>query len=190
MSSKVKFNEFVDTNDEEIESLLQESKAKNTQRSTQARLKKFSSYLSLHKLPKESDLEDRELPNILTKFFTDVGSTTTAERFKTGSLKVLRAGLNRHFKITRSIDIVADEQFRRANLVFDGVQVKAKKEGKGQTVSTPHISPEDLAIIVRMRAVKTKQIKSNYSNPRVKHIVNTHVNITGVIGNANLECLK
>ena len=147
MSSKNEINQFVDTNDDEIEELLLESKAKNTQRSTQAALRKFSKYLIKHELLEEGQLKDEQLPGILTKFYTDVRSSITGERFKTGSLKVIRAGLNRHFKVTRSIDIVADDQFRRANLVFDGVQVKAKKEGKGVTKSTPHISPEDLAVL-------------------------------------------
>ena len=107
-------------------------------------MRKFSSYLNLHKLLQEGNIPDDQLPNILTKFYTDTRSSLTGERFKTGSLKVIRAGLNRHFKVTRSIDIVADEPFRRADLVFEGVQVKAKKEGKGMTKPTPHISPEDL----------------------------------------------
>ena len=41
MSLKCKFDQFVETNDEELKELLQESKAKNTQRSTQAALHKF-----------------------------------------------------------------------------------------------------------------------------------------------------
>ena len=143
MNSKPKFNQFVGRNDEEIELLLKESKIKNTQRSTQAALKKFQSYLKLRKMPMENEIADEQLPRILTKFYT----STTGKLFKTGSLKVIRAGLNRHFKITRSIDIVADEPFRHANLVFEGVQVKAKKQGKGATVSTFHISDQDLTTL-------------------------------------------
>ena len=146
MNSKPKFNQFVETNDEEIELLLKESKIKNTQRSTQAALKKFQSYLDLRKMAKEKEIADEQLPGILTKFYTEMRSSTTS-KFKTGSLKVIRAGLNRHFKITRSIDIVADEPFQHANLVFERVQVKAKKQGKGATVSTLHISDQDLATL-------------------------------------------
>ena len=147
MNSKPKFNQFVDRNDEEIELLLKESKIKNTQRSTRAALKKFQSYLNLGKMPMENEIADKQLPGILTKFYTEVRSSTTGKLFKTGSLKVIRAGLNRHFKFTRSIDIVADEPFRHANLVFEGVQVKAKKQGKGATVSTLHISDQDLTTL-------------------------------------------
>ena len=46
--------------------------------------------------------------------------------------------------MTRNIDIVSDEYFIRANMVFDSIQVKAKKSRKGVTDSTPHISEDDL----------------------------------------------
>ena len=72
MNSKPKFNQFVDRNEEEIELLLKESKIKNTQRSTRAALKKFQSYLNLCKMPMENEIADKQLPGILTKFYTEV----------------------------------------------------------------------------------------------------------------------
>ena len=57
---------------------------------------------------------------------------------------MLRAGLNRWFKRHKQIDNVTDEHFMRANLVFDSIQVKAKKTGKGTVRNTPPITPEDL----------------------------------------------
>ena len=147
MAQSKHFREFIDTNDDEIEELLRDSKSKNTQRSTQTALRKFKSFLLLHNMETEPELLTVDLPKVLTKFYTDARSSKTGERFQTGSLKVIRAGLNRHFKITRNIDIVSDEQFRRANMVFEGVQVRAKREGKGVTRSTPHISEKDLITI-------------------------------------------
>ena len=46
--------------------------------------------------------------------------------------------------MNRTIDIVTDPRFMRSNMVFDGVQVKAKKTGKGLVHSTPHISEDDM----------------------------------------------
>ena len=63
--------------------------------------------------------------------------------YQTSSFKVLRTGLNRYFKMNRTLDI-GHARFMRANMVFDGVQVKAKKTGKGVTHPTPHISDEDM----------------------------------------------
>ena len=133
----------VDTTEDELQELLQDSKSKNTNRSTKSSLTRFKAFLQLHNLPDIDDIDLDQLPDILTKFYTDV-CTKSGEQYQTGSFKVLRAGLNRHFKLNCGIDIVSDEKFMRANLVFDGVQVKAKKLGKGVTKSTPHISDEDL----------------------------------------------
>ena len=73
-----------------------------------------------------------------------VRTKKTGELYQTSSFKVLREGLNRWFKRNKQIDIVSDERFMRANLVFDGVQVKAKKTGKGTVKNTPPITTEDL----------------------------------------------
>ena len=53
-------------------------------------------------------------------------------------------GLNRYFNLARNIDIVSDKCFMRCNLVFEGVQVKGKEEGRGVVHSTPHIADTDL----------------------------------------------
>ena len=138
---------FVDTNDDEIEQIIIDSKSKNTQKSTNTALSRFKTFLTLCKYSDVDEIPDEDLPQILTKFHTDVRTKKTGENYKTSSFKVIRAGLNRYFKVKRSIDIVSDERFTRANLAFDGVQVKAKKMGKGVVNSTPHISKEDLSRI-------------------------------------------
>ena len=135
---------FVNTTEEEIEQLLVDSKAKNTNRSTQSSVRRLNAFLKLRELPQLEDLDDNELPSVLLKFYTDVRKIKEGEQYQTSSFKVLRAGLNRYFKVERNIDIVADERFLKTNLVFDGMQVKAKKEGKGTVHSTPHISDTDL----------------------------------------------
>ena len=66
------------------------------------------------------------------------------ELYQTSSFKVLQAGLNRWFKVNKHLDIVADSRFGHVNLVFDSVQEKAKKSGKGVTKSTIVISNNDL----------------------------------------------
>ena len=52
----------------------------------------------------------------------------------------------------------------KANLVFDSVQVKAKKEGKGVRDSTSVISPEDLRKIGEYFAV------DHVTTPQPKHL--------------------
>ena len=150
MASEVNSNkkkiidQFVDVDDQDIEKLLEESKAKNTNRSTNTSLTKLRAFLAHRDLPALELITNDELPDILTKFYTSARTQKKGELYQTSSFKVIRSGLNRYFKRERSIDIVSDEKFVRANLVFDGVQVKAKKCGKGATKSTAHISDEDM----------------------------------------------
>ena len=139
MAQKVKFNEFVETNYDEIEKLLEDSKSKNTQISTKGALKKFNSYLKLHQMGHESEILDADLPQVLTKFYTDVRPTKTGECFMTGILKVIRAGLNRHFKLTRGIDIGSDAAFMRANLSLMVSKYKQRKKAKA-LYDQPHTS--------------------------------------------------
>ena len=131
---------FVDANEEDIQNLIEGSKTKNTNRSTKSSMTRFCEYLKHADLPQVEDIPIDELPKILTNFYISVRTKKNGELYQTSSLKVLRAGLNRWFKVNKEIDIVADGKFMRANLVFDGVQVKAKKTGNRVTRSTPPIT--------------------------------------------------
>ena len=133
---QLKQGNFVDTNEQDIELLLEGSKAKNTNRSTQSSLTRFREFLQHSKLPDLDDLNIDKLPKILTNFYMSVHTNKTRDLYQTLSFKVLRACLNHWFKRNKEIDIVSDERFMRANLVFDGVQVKAKKSGKGTVRNT------------------------------------------------------
>ena len=95
-------------------------------------------------MPELEQIKDEELPDLTTSFYSAVRTKKSGELYQTSSFKVIKAGLNRYFKSNRTIDIVSDPRFMRSKLVFDGVQVKAKKTGKGITHSTPHISDSDL----------------------------------------------
>ena len=140
---------FIDMTDEDIDKLLDDSKSKNTNRSTNSSLNRFKAFLKLKQLPPLEDIKTEDLPQILTQFYGSVRTKKSGEMYQTSSFEVLRAGLNRYFKRERNVDIVADDLFVRTNLVFDGVQVKAKKSGKGVTRSYPHITKEDLKRIAQ-----------------------------------------
>ena len=140
---------FIDMNDEEIQDLLDNSKSKDTNKSRNTAVNRFKAFLALRNYPDVEQLSDEDLPKILTKFYTDVRTMTSGENDKTSSFKVIRAGLNRYFKFNCSLDIVSDERFTRANLVFDGVQVRAKCSGKGTIKSTQHIADKDMVKIAR-----------------------------------------
>ena len=144
---------FIDADEEDIQELLESSKTKNTNRSTKSFLTRLHEYLCHANLPPLEEIDIDELPKILTNFYMSVRMKKTGELYQTSSFKVLHVGLNKWFKQNKEVDIVSDERFMRANLVFDGVQVKAKKTGKGRTKNTPPISEEDLKKIGQYFAV-------------------------------------
>ncbi len=61
--------------------------------------------------------------------------------YKVQSLKCIRAALNRHFKETRNLDIIA---FGKTNEMFKGITKKARREGRGSTESFPTIPDQDM----------------------------------------------
>ena len=136
---------FVSTTEDQIQQLIADSKSKDTNRTTKSAMACFKKFLQKKNLPEVDLIDYDDLPKILTRFYTDICTNKNGEMFKIGSFKVMRAGINRYCKTEKNIDIVNDERFMRANLILESVQVKAKKEGKGVTDSTPHITEGDLS---------------------------------------------
>ena len=81
---------------------------------------------------------------ILEDFYVNARTKKTKELYHTQSLKCIRAGLNRYFQQKRKINIINDLQFLHANMMFKGVQVQAKKQGKGARKQTTTIEEDDM----------------------------------------------
>ena len=64
--------------------------------------------------------------------------------YKNTSMKSMRAALCRHYKEKRSIDIISNEAFIRANAVFTGILQLNKENGLGEIKSKTDISDFDL----------------------------------------------
>lgn len=116
----------------------------STKEATKVWLKCFNDYLKEKKLPDAASVSTEQLPTILTDFYTELRKVDGQGEYKTSTLKCIRAALNRYYKDTRCIDIIANESFIRSNQMFKGVTCKAKEEGRGETESKPPIEPEDL----------------------------------------------
>ena len=93
------------------------------------------------------DIENDDLPNILTNFYTEVSKKKKGVNgdfeYKNTTLKCIRAAINRHFRETQSLDIIADHHFIAANEMFKGIQQKGKNEGRGEVESLPSIEEGD-----------------------------------------------
>ena len=112
---------FVSCNETTAEQLTEGSKTKNTNRSTESTLTRLCEFLLHSNLPQLGSINVEDLPKILTNFYMSVRTNKSGEMYQTSSFKVLRACLNCWFKQHKQMNIVSDEQFMHANLVFDDV---------------------------------------------------------------------
>ena len=61
----------------------------------------------------------------------------------------IRYSIQKHFLKIKDTDVVNNDAFKPANLVFQAMLVKLKREGKGASVHKPHIEVDDIAIIYK-----------------------------------------
>ena len=141
---KPKTGRFGASSETEKQAILLSRNADNTNKSTVGAVNMLNEYLAEKGLPDLDHTLDIELPSVLENFYVNARTKKTGELYHTQSLKCIRAGLNRYFQEKRQINIISDSKFLQANLMFKGMQVKAKKEGKGVRHSTPTISDEDM----------------------------------------------
>ena len=134
---------FASTNKDEMEQILRDKDANNTQRATKSTLNIFAQYLDCKNQPLMDDISTDALPQILMQFYTDLRKED-GDLHKLSSLKCIRAGLNRHFKKQRKVDIISDPRFVDCSDIFKGVAKKCKKDGKGLVKSYPSITPDDI----------------------------------------------
>lgn len=138
-----------------VDEILEKRKRPNTNRATKLWFACFTEYLEEKELPKVEEISNDDLPKILEQFYTEVRKKEAKNvppeemkddirLYKNSSMKAIRGALARHFKETRSIDIIASEKFIRANEVFKGVQQINKAKGLGTIISKPPIDDSDL----------------------------------------------
>ena len=94
-----------------------ERNSSNTNTATKNILRIFSEFLLEKDLPNEEAIPDAQLPDILRDFYIAVKQQHGAH-YKLSSLKCIRAGLNRHLKETRSINIITDPRFILSTEMF------------------------------------------------------------------------
>ena len=148
----------------------------------------FNEYLIEKQLKLEPELLIEQLPQILSDFYVDLRkknvkkiahklgdtgkiipqSNDQCEDYKNTSLKCIQAALNRHFKVTRNLDIITNESFIQCNKMFQGVTKKGKREGTGEVESKPPIEPEDME---KMSNYFTKIMKSEPNAAKLQEII-------------------
>ena len=83
------------------------------------------------------------LAKVLKLFYAELRKADGTSYSKS-TLNSLRFGLNRHFKATRSFDIINDSEFTNANKVFGAKRADLKRQGLAKVEHMPPICEEDL----------------------------------------------
>ena len=123
--------------------LLNDKDRKSTQAATDGYLRRFKHYLAIKGHDDVDQLSCENLNEVLVDFYCAV-QPKKKDGYSVQTFKCMRAGLNRHFRKTRGIDISKDTSFIKANEMFKAVCVDAKKQGRGVKKSIPSITPIDL----------------------------------------------
>ncbi|CAC5400615.1 KCTD1_15 [Mytilus coruscus] len=119
---------------DDIDDILNDVLAKNTQKSTEFALKLIYDYCVSKGL--DANIEDRSLAN-LNNLLTD-----SMSRFC-----VIRQSINRHLKQPphkKTFDILSDTEFITANNVFKAMWKQLKKEGKEQIKHKKSVAKGDI----------------------------------------------
>ncbi len=139
----LQYSHFKTTSEEEKCKILDERNASSTNKATKNMVKILEDYIEEKSLPKLEQTADDTLLELLEDFYTDL-CQKNGDMYKLASLKYIRAGLNRYFKETRSLDIISDLQFTKTNQKFKGVAKQCRKAGLGSTKSFPVIPDKDM----------------------------------------------
>lgn len=121
---------FADTTEEEKTCLMEIRKSKSTNNATRHWIDTLREYVSQKQQGPLEDLSNEQLGNVLESFYICVRSKWS-EKYKSTTLKAMRATLNRYFKDNRRIDITQDPEFIRANKLFLRMLKENKQEGRG-----------------------------------------------------------
>lgn len=124
--------------------IFKQKKAPSTNQATKVWVKCLNYYLAEKNLEDTDTLDIKDLPNVLSDFYTKLRKADAKGEYKTSTLKCIRAAINRYFKETRSLDILLDPRFIRSNEMFTGVAKKAKEEGRGKVDSRPPTEEDDM----------------------------------------------
>ena len=119
---------------------MQERNAVNTNKATKSCIRILNDYITEKHLPKLEETGDADLPALLKEFYVNARQKKNNDLYHTQTMKNIRSG----FQENRKVNIINDDQFNEANMIFKGVQVHAKKAGRGSRHHTPPITDEDM----------------------------------------------
>ena len=128
--------QFKTISKQERDNILEQKDPINTKKSTKLWMGCFREYLTQKQLSQPEAIEVVDLPEILETFYSEVQkkgrnknkeNVEEEESYKNTTLRTMRAAIARFYRETRSLDIISNENFIRANAVFTGIQKITKR---------------------------------------------------------------
>ncbi|XP_072050154.1 uncharacterized protein [Amphiura filiformis] len=145
MASNTGNSRFKTINEEQLQELINSKDSVAKRRSTESAVAIFREYLkSKGENINLEEFSKERLASVLTKFYAEI-QHEDGTPYKTGSLKNLRNGLNRHLKNKgQAIDLRTEAVFAESNLTFDATKAELKHQGFGDTKSYSPIDENDV----------------------------------------------
>ena len=145
-NNEASFSRFKQVSDAEKEQILLDRNSKSTQKKTTQCVNLLNQFLLEMGQQPLDQLSNNDLPFVLENFYVSLRQKNCKE-YKLQSLKCIHAGLNRYLKEKRDLDIISNECFNRANMMFKGLAKKARTEGCATIDSFKSIPDEDMMCI-------------------------------------------
>ena len=145
---------FKTKTEENRQNILENSVPKNTKSATKTWVTCFNQYLQHKEIANIiEEVTTDDLAKILYDFWSEVSPTEKGlqqrkktqikkeinsenedePRYSNSTLSCIRAGINRHLKTKRGVDMISDTRFTKANEMFKAVTKEGKKNGMGAT---------------------------------------------------------
>ncbi|XP_033726677.1 uncharacterized protein LOC117316247 [Pecten maximus] len=158
---------FASLSVDEKDRIFNNADAANTKRVTTTAVRVFREYLTSKSLSAEFETyEISELDEALANFYLEMRNKN-GELYKKSTLLSYRHGIQRHLELTREVNIMKGEQFKKSVKAFKSMTKELKRQGYGAVDHYPAINEEDLAklydFLTSSQDVQLLQYKVGYN---------------------------
>ncbi|XP_071496853.1 uncharacterized protein [Diadema antillarum] len=131
--------------EDELQEFINSSDSANTKKQIRYGVSVFTDFCQQIKTDFEN-VTNPELDVLLSKFYAGARNKKGAH-YSAKSMQGIRFALQRHFMVSRNIDIIKAKEFSLSNKTFKALLGKLKACGKGSVKHHPPISAKDMTLI-------------------------------------------
>ncbi|XP_071501869.1 uncharacterized protein [Diadema antillarum] len=131
--------------EDELQEFINSRDSANTKKQIRYGVSVFTDFCQQIKTDFEN-VTNLELDVVLSKFYAGARNKK-GEHYSAKSMQAIRFALQRHFMVSRNIDIIKAKEFSLSNKTFKTLLGKLKACGKGSVKHHPPISADDMKLI-------------------------------------------